>query len=141
MIDAFYLYYILLSSLSILFTLPLIILNIIFLPIVKLVLKQDFSLYTSGVKIKKKYIEWKKIKSISFQTGRLKSDEAFFRGFKLPVLQRIFVLDKDGKEYSCIIDIDYYSKTKREDNNLRKIRELLLGMDRISLLSDWAEKR
>ena len=58
-----------------------------------------------------------------------------------PVLQKIYILDKKGKEYSSIIDIDYFLKENREDNNLRKIKELLYGMDKLELISDWAEKR
>ena len=57
------------------------------------------------------------------------------------MLQKIFILDKKGKEHSCIIDIDYYLKKNRDKNNLRQIRDLLLGLDKLSLLSDWAEKR
>jgi len=127
-------------------TLPLLVLNILlfqvcrttFLSIIK---KSDFILYTTGIKINNKYLMWKQIKSISFKTGRYKSKKVFFRGVKLPMLQKIFILDKKGKEYSCIIDIDYYLKKNRDKNNLRQVRDLLLGLDKLSLLSDWAEKR
>lgn len=125
---------------------PIILLNIFLIPVMKTLVgkffkKSELKLYTTGIKIKKNFLTWKKIKSISFQTGRLQGKKAFFRGFQLPIIQKIFILDKKGKEYSCIIDVDYYLKKNREKNNLRKIRDLLLGLDKLSLLSDWAEKR
>lgn len=127
-------------------TLPILFLNLILFPVCRttflsLIKKSDFLLYTTGLRINNKYFLWKQIKSISFQTGRLRGKKVFFRGFKLPMLQKIFILDKKGKEHSCIIDIDYYLKKNRDKNNLRQIRDLLLGLDKLSLLSDWAEKR
>lgn len=127
-------------------TLPVLFLNIMLFPVCRttflsIIKKSDFLLYTTGIKIKNKYFLWKQIKSISFKTGRYKGKKVFFRGFQLPMLQKIFILDKKGKEYSCIIDIDYYLKKNRDKNNLRQIRDLLLGLDKLSLLSDWAEKR
>jgi len=123
--------------------LPLIVLNIIFLPVMKDIIlkKSELVLYTTGFKIKNKFLMWKQIKSISFNTGRLKKRTAFFRGAQLPMLQKIYILDKKGIEYSCNIDIDYWGKKKREENNLRKLNEFLLGLNQVSLLSDWAEKR
>jgi len=103
--------------------------------------KYDFILYNTGMEIKGKYFEWRKIKSISFNTGRRFNKKLFYKGFKLPVLQRIFILDKKGKEHSVVIDIDHPLRKDREKNNLRVIRDHLYGMDKISLLSDWAKKR
>ncbi len=134
------------SSIIVLTLIPILVLNGLFFPVLKALIlrimkKTDFQLYTTGIKIKGKLLNWSQIKSISFKTGRYKGKKAFFRGHRLPALQSIFILDKKGKEYSCIIDIDYSSKKNRKENNLRKIREFLLGMDKISLLSDWAEKK
>ena len=127
-------------------SLPILLLNMILWPVCRttffsLTKKSDFLLYTTGIKINNKYLMWKQIKSISFKTGRYKCRNVFFRGFQLPMVQKIFVLDKKGTEYSCIIDVDYYLKKNRDKNNLRKIRELLFGLDKLSLMSDWAEKR
>ncbi len=127
-------------------TLPILFLNILLFPVCRttflsIIKKSDFILYATGIMINNKYLLWKQIKSISFKTGRYKSKKVFFRGFQLPMLQKIFILDKKGKEYSCVIDVDYYLKKNRDKNNLRQIRDLLLGLDKLSLLSDWAEKR
>jgi hypothetical protein len=127
---------------------PLVVLNILFFPVMRTLFlkfmkkeKYDLQIYNTGFKIRDTFLEWKKIKSISFHTGRLQGKTAFFYGYKLPIMQKIFLLDKEGNEYSCVIDIDYYLKKDRDKNNLRKIRELLLGLDKVSLISDWAEKR
>ena len=130
------------SPVFVLFGLPVIILDVLLLPLVKSILNlHEFELHTNSVKIKNKTLVWKKVKSISFQTGRLIYDRNFNLGLKLPALQKIFVLDKKGKEYCAIIDIDYYSKKKRKENNIRRINKFLVGMDKDYLVADWAEKR
>ncbi|MFH2020460.1 MAG: hypothetical protein ABIJ34_03540 [archaeon] len=128
--------------------LPLAMLNFFMYKIIKVFLlsllgKPHFELevFDSGIRIKNEYLQWHKIKSISFQTGRLIHDREFSKGFKLPVFQRMFVLDKSGKEYSCIIDIDYFMKENRSHNNLRKLNTLMYDLGKASLISDWAEKR
>lgn len=124
------------------FGLPVLILDILLLPLIKSILKlHEFELHTDCIMIKNKNIQWKQIKSISFQTGRLIYDRSFNFGFKLPALQKIYVLDKEGKEYSAIIDVDYYSKKNRKENNIKKIHKFLIGMDKEYLVADWAEKR
>jgi len=132
----------------VLLAIPLLVLNIILFPLLKQIILSfigkrfiEFELYTKGITIKNKYLGWKDIKSISFQSGRLIYDTRFYHGFKFPAFQRIYVLDNEGKEYSAIIDIDYWSKKDRKNNNLRKLNELMMGMDRTSILSDWAQKR
>ncbi|MBT3720311.1 hypothetical protein HN789_05485 [archaeon] len=126
----------------ILFGIPIFVLDLLLMPLIKSILKiQEFELHTDSLKIKNKKIDWKKVKSISFQTGRLIYDRVFYKGFKLPTLQKIFVLDKEGYEYSAIIDIDYYFKKKRQENNIRIINRHLLAMDKQYLVADWAEKR
>ena len=130
------------SPLFLFFGIPIFLLDLLMMPLIKSVLKlYDFELHTDGVKIKNKKIEWKKVKSISFQTGRLIYDRKYDSGLKLPVLQKIYVLDKEGKEYSAIIDIDYFSKKNRSKNNIRKITKFLDGMNKEYLIADWAEKR
>lgn len=130
------------SPVFVLFGFPILILDFLLIPLIKSILRlHDFELHINCVRIKNKTIEWKQIKSISFQTGRLIYDRTFNFGVKLPVLQRIFVLDKEGKEYSAIIDIDYYSKKNRKENNIKKIHKFLIGMDKDYLVADWAEKR
>ncbi|MEM3373951.1 MAG: hypothetical protein QXE31_01900 [Candidatus Woesearchaeota archaeon] len=101
----------------------------------------DFTLYQEGIKIKKKFLTWSEIKSISFQTGRHIADYNFYKGFKLPVFQRIYILDYDAQEYSTIIDTDYFLKNKRSQNNLLILRKHLIDMNKSKLISDWAEKR
>jgi hypothetical protein len=132
----------------IVFSLPIIILNVILFPLVKsLVLLMfnkkyyAFELYTTGIKIKNKFFKWKEIKGIGFSNGRNIDDKFFYIGKKLPVYQKVFMSDKDGKEYSCLLDIDYYFKQHRKQNNLLKIEEFLLGLDKIDLIGDWAEKK
>ena len=58
-------------------TLPILFLNLILFPVCRttflsLIKKSDFLLYTTGLRINNKYFLWKQIKSISFQTGRLR---------------------------------------------------------------------
>jgi hypothetical protein len=62
-------------------------------------------------------------------------------GFKMPAFQRIFILDNDGKEYSCIIGIDYFMKKDRADNNIRLLQRIFHDIGKDHLISDWAEKR
>lgn len=133
---------------SLILIIPLIILNYLLYPITKSILywilkknNHNLELFTTGIKIKKKMFKWEKIKSISFQTGRLIYDSKFFSGLKLPALQKIYILLKNGKEISSTIDVDYFLKNKRENNNLRKLNELFFGMDKQDILSDWAQKR
>jgi hypothetical protein len=124
------------------FGIPIILLDILLLPLIKSILKvTDFELHTDGLTIKKKKIFWKEVKSISFQTGRPIYDRNFNSGFKLPALQKIYVLDKKGLEYSAVIDADFYLKKNRNKNNIRIISKFLLGMDKQDLIADWAEKR
>ena len=112
------------------------------LPLIRSILKlHEFELHTDCIRIKNKNLEWKKVKSISFQTGRPIYDRTFNLGIKLPALQKIFILDKEGLEYSAIIDIDYYSKKNRKENNIKTISRFLAGMDKEYLIADWAEKR
>ncbi|MBN2368590.1 hypothetical protein JXC34_06220 [Candidatus Woesearchaeota archaeon] len=125
---------------------PLLALDFIFFPVFKgvlfeLIRKEDSGLvlYTTGIEINRLFLEWKKIKSISFNSGRINRKD-FFRGFGLPALQEIYILDKKGKEYSCTIDIDYSLKKDRENNNLREIRDMLLGLEKARLISDWAQR-
>lgn len=130
------------SSIFVFFGLPILILDLLLIPLIKSILHlHEFELHTNCIKIKNKIIEWKEVKSISFQTGRLIYDRSFYLGLKLPVMQKIYVLDKKGQEYSAIIDIDYYSKKNREKNNISKITKFLDGMNKEYLLADWAEKR
>jgi len=132
----------------IVFSLPIIILNIILFPLIKsiifLMLNKkycEFELYTTGIKIKNKFFKWSQIKGLGFSTGRHIEDKFFYEGKKLPVYQKLFMSDKEGKEYSCSIDVDYYFKQHRKQNNLLKIEEFLLGLDKIDLIGDWAEKK
>jgi len=136
------------NIISIIFFLPLVILDIFLFPILKVVFlnlikKEEYTIiiYNEGIEINTLFLEWKKIKSISFQTGRLITGNDFLRGFKLSAIQKIYILDKKGKEYSCAIDIDYFSKKDRSKNNLSIIKGILHEQNKIFLLSDWAEKR
>ena len=132
----------------IVFSLPIIILNFILFPlissIVGLALNKkycQFELYTTGINIKNKFFKWKEIKGIGFNNGRHIDDKLFYEGKKLPVYQKLFMSDKEGKEYSCLLDVDYYFKQDRKENNMLKIEEFLLGLDKIDLIGDWAEKK
>lgn len=130
------------STVFLFFGIPIFLLDIVIFPLLKSIMKRhEFELQTDSVNIKNKKIEWKRIKSISFQTGRLIYDRSFNTGFKLPVLQKIYILDKKGREYSAIIDVDYYSKKNRTKNNIYKISKFLDGMNKDYLIADWAEKR
>jgi hypothetical protein len=124
---------------------PLITLNIIFFKINKVTLykilnikKSNLIVFTTGIKINKNYLKWNKIKSISFHRGRKKKD--FYYGLGLPSLQKIYILDKKGIEYNTIVDVDHFLKTNRKKNNLRKIMDLLMGLDKEDLISDWAQQ-
>lgn len=132
----------------ILLYLPVIALDIIFMPMIISIFPKknkaadpNLELYDTGIRIKKEFIGWDKIRSISFQTGRTTHDYSSFEGFRLPAVQRMFVLDKTGKEISCAIDIDYAMKGSRKKNNLIILKEYLLDMGKGQLISDWAEKR
>ncbi|MBT6821222.1 hypothetical protein HN827_00480 [archaeon] len=104
--------------------------------------KSDFVISKEGIKIKKTFLEWKQIKSISLNTNRMKSKIPYYmKNFSLPTLQEIYILDKKGKEYFTNIDIDYSFKKNRITNNYVKIRDVLIDMDKIVLMSDWAQKR
>ena len=136
------------NVISFIFFIPILFLDIFLYPILKVVFltlikKEEYSIiiYNKGIEINNLFLEWEKIKSISFQTGRLITDNDFLRGFKLPAIQKIYILDKKGKEYSCAIDIDYFSKKDRSKNNLNIIKGILHEQNKIFLLSDWAEKR
>ena len=127
---------------------PIIILDIFIFPIFREILLKfikkthnQFEIYTTGIKIKEKYFNWKNIKSISPDTGRPMVDKKYFKGPKLPVLQKIYLIDKNYNEYCCIVDYDYFSKPNRQKNNLEKIKELLLGLDKIDIIHDWAQLR
>ncbi len=142
--------YNILSSLFIvlLIFLPIFVLNAFFNPVNRSILlnfiwkeKTECILYKEGIKLKRNFLVWNKIKSISFQSGRPITDYSFYKGIKLPALQRLFILDKKGEEYSCIIDIDYFFKQKRGKNNILLFREALVELGKSHLISDWAEKR
>jgi len=131
------LYYVFLAGIRILFLLlPLVILDLIFLPVIR---KPRFILFDTGVRIKGTFLSWKEIKSISFQSGRINQENPL-KG-RLPAIQRIFILDKKGREFSTLIDIDYFSKQDRKNNNLMKLNKYLFDMNKVSIISDWAEKR
>jgi hypothetical protein len=128
------------------FILPILILNILLLPIHKsmiyhLLKKKDpvFVIYKEGITIRGRHFLWDKIRSISFDTGIIRVDTAF-RGFKLPYLQRIYIDEKGEIEHSCIIDIDYSLKADRTENNLNIIRDELVDMGKANIISDWAER-
>ena len=135
-----------LALISILGFIPIAILNYFLYPVNKTIIFEilgkeyhEILIYTTGMEIKGKYFLWKNVKSISFDTGRM-SKGAFFRGFKLPYPQKMYILDNESKEYSCIIDIDYTFKNNRENNNLRKIKKALFDFNKIDIMSDWAER-
>jgi hypothetical protein len=126
------------------FLIPVLAINIVFYPVTssvyhRLMKKADILVYDSGIRIKNKYLSWKQIKSISFRTGRTQRDYSFFSGIKLPALQRIYLLDTKGKEYSAIIDIDYSLKANRRKNNLAVLQEALSGLNKTNIISDWAQ--
>jgi hypothetical protein len=131
-----------------LFFIPVLALDTVLYPVFdsiirKTVKKEKYSLIVShkGIELNNKLHLWDGIKSISFQTGRLEHDYKAFQGFKLPALQRIYLLDKEGKEYSAAIDIDYFLKEKRNKNNLIEAKKEILDLGRMNIMSDWAEKR
>lgn len=130
-----------------LFFIPALALDVIFYPVFnsitqKIMKKEHYPLIVShkGIELNNKLHLWDGIKSISFQTGRLIHDYRAFEGFKLPALQMIFVLDKEGKEYSAVIDIDYFLKGQREKNNLVEAKKEIFDHGRMNIMSDWAEK-
>ncbi len=130
------------SYVFIIFFLPVVILDAVFFPLIKSMFRiAEFELHTDSVKVKNRILKWKDVKSISFQTGRLIYDRDYDKGFKLPALQKIYVLDKKGEEYSAVIGVDYFFKKKREDNNIKRLTKYLNGMNREELIADWAEKR
>ena len=125
---------------------PILILDIFSFQIIKEILLKlfnkhynQFEIYTTGVKIKKKYFDWKNIRSISPDTGRPIKDNKYFIGIKLPVLQKIYLIDKEYNEFKCVVDYDYFSKPNRQKNNLEKIKELLMGLDKLDIIHDWAQ--
>jgi hypothetical protein len=128
-----------------LFFIPAFVLDIIFYSVFRTLLltKYKYTLIISpkGIEINRRLHLWDSIRSISFQTGRLEHDFTAFHGIKLPVLQRIYILDREGKEYSVVIDIDYFLKGERKKNNLILAKEMLADMGKTAIISDWAEKR
>jgi hypothetical protein len=131
-----------------LFFIPSLALDVVFYPVFnsllnKILKKEYYPLIISpkGIELNNRLHLWESIKSISFQTGRLIHDYRAFQGFKLPALQMIYVLDKEGKEYSSVLDIDYFLKGQREKNNLIEARKEIFDFGRMNLISDWAEKR
>jgi hypothetical protein len=131
-----------------LFFIPVLALDIALFPVFSSLLfimirKIHYNLVISGkgIEMNRKQHIWESIKSISFQTGRLVHNNTAFQGIRLPALQRIYILDKDGKEYSAIIDIDYFLKGNREKNNLILAKSELYDLRKMGVLSDWAEKR
>jgi len=131
-----------------LFFIPAIALDIIMYPVYKSVFNRaldrnhyDLLISNKGIELNRRLHLWDAIKSISFQTGRLAHDYTAFQGIKLPALQKIYLLDREGKEYSCAIDIDYSLRGKRNMNNLIFAKEELIHLGKIPMLSDWAEKR
>ncbi len=143
-----YYFFIYLNPLIFAFYIPVFALDIIFYPVFlslffNIFKKDDYDISISklGIGINRKMHLWDKIKSISFQTGRIVHDNTFSQGLRLPALQRIYLLEKDGKEYSAIIDIDYYLKEKRDKNNLVAAKEELFYLGKMGIISDWAEKR
>ncbi|MBN1502144.1 hypothetical protein JW930_01250 [Candidatus Woesearchaeota archaeon] len=103
--------------------------------------RYDLILSKKGIQIANKYLQWRQVKSISFSTGRPKSKIAFYRvKFALPAKQTIFVLDKQGREYKRMVDIDYFSKHDRSNNNLVGIEKVLADLKKANLISDWAER-
>ena len=127
--------------------LPVIVLDVMTYPLIRGIINElirrtpDLSISQYGINIKGKSLPWHSVKSISLQTGRIMQDRNYFSGCKLPAYQKIFVLDKDGKEYECIIDVDYCLKKQREKNNYLKIISYLTKEKKIHLMADWAEKR
>jgi hypothetical protein len=133
---------------SLLFFIPALILDFIFYPVFRslifsIVKKTHYDLVISGkgIEINRKLHLWENIKSISFQTGRIVHNNTFFQGFKLPAMQKIYILDTEGKEYSAAIDIDYILKGNRGKNNLILAKAELYDLRKMGILSDWAEKR
>ena len=130
------------------FSLPIIILDIMIHKLAMISFENflgkpfdEFRLYTTGIKIKEKFFLWENIRSVAIDSGRIMIDKEYFKGFKSPVFQKIYLIDKEYKEHNCIVDIDYYKKQDRNENNLEKIKELLLGLDKIDLMHDWAQKK
>jgi hypothetical protein len=129
------------------FLIPLIVLDIMLAPIIRGIiismfgLGPDLIMTQQGLTIKKINLPWHAVKSISLQTGRIMGDREYFAGCKLPALQKIFILDKGGREHECVIDIDYCMKGGRKSNNYLKITHHLSVEKRTQLMADWAEKR
>jgi hypothetical protein len=128
------------SFVVLLYGVPLILLNIFLFPTLKVLFYQDVFLYDLGIKIRGSFLDWKKIKSISFSSGRY-MDSKFWSGLKLPAVQKLYLLDNDGNEHVGVIDIDHSLRSSRSRNNLLRMNEQLHILNKSHLISDWAEKR
>ncbi|MCM2324865.1 MAG: hypothetical protein NDI94_00230 [Candidatus Woesearchaeota archaeon] len=128
------------SFVVLLYGIPLILLNVFLFPVLRVLFHQDVSLYDLGIKIRGNFLRWEKIRSISFSSGRYR-DSKFWSGLKLPAVQRLYLLDMDGKEYIGVIDIDHSLKSSRSRNNMLRMNEQLHILNKSHLISDWAEKR
>jgi hypothetical protein len=108
-------------------------------PLKNLIRPDQIIVYSEGIEIHSRFFKWNTIKSISFKTNRFK--RPFSKSSWLPAYQELYLLDNKGKEYAFKIDIDYWMKKNRDDNNTRRVSDALVEAGQVAKLSDWAEKR